>query len=164
MNRSNWGSTLQSVVRSPGSQPSKDLIWSIVLTGDGVIRLTPIDVEVEGEMLGSCSAITYSGDRNGMIIVDIDDSMGEALLKGMGLDEGGSKSEMVNEMSNLILGNLKKKIQEHAIELGTPQVLNDIDEVNQMLKGQPALQLQVSSGDGVLRMLYQMELEAKVKT
>lgn len=109
------------------------------------------------DLLGTACAIPFSGDRDGLVILDLDDALSEMVQHGMGITEGEYRQETTEEMSNQILGQLKRKVSEHAIQLGTPTALASMGDLEALLAGQAALKIEVSSNKGALRLIYQLK-------
>lgn len=117
----------------------------------------------DSPMFGICSSINFSGDRNGTVVIDMEDGLVRAIQMGMGLGDGEAEAETTQEMSNLILGNLKKKMQQQSIVLDTPKQISDTEQLKNVLHNNPALTMSIGSSAGSMRLVYQLELQSNVR-
>lgn len=124
----------------------------------------PLEVESmdkftpSASLLGTASAISFSGDRNGLMVLDISPTLSAALQEGMGFTDEDLYQDTTQEMSNLVLGELKKLMHEQAIQLGTPVNITSVADIEQRLEDRPALELKVTSPAGHLHLIYQLEI------
>ena len=75
----------------------------------------------------------------------------------MGLEDGQYQQETTEELNNLILGQLKRVVKEHSIQLKTPEPIHHESVLTNLLKGEPALKIEVASQYGNMRLIYQLE-------
>jgi CRP-like cAMP-binding protein/CheY-specific phosphatase CheX len=118
--------------------------------------------ESSNKPLGSCSSISFSGDRDGVAIVDLSNEMSKTISEGMGLNnKDKDENEISKEMSNLILGNLKKKMTQQSIIMDSPKVIETNDELIRVLGDEPALKISCSCNDASINLIYQLALTNK---
>jgi CRP-like cAMP-binding protein len=115
--------------------------------------------QTQDKLLGTASAISFSGDRNGVMILDIEPNLCATIQKGMGFEDKSLYQDTTQEMSNLVLGELKKKMMERSIELGTPQHIVNVQGIEKLLGDTPALSILVTSSSGNLNLIYQLDLK-----
>jgi CRP-like cAMP-binding protein len=111
--------------------------------------------------LSTASYIDFYGDRNGKLILNMSQGLIEKIAMAFGVTDITKEItyDTVSEMSNQILGRLKKRVRVASINLGTPHVIHDIDSIKKILTEAPALEIQLSSNMGDMSLIYQINLK-----
>jgi len=121
--------------------------------------------EAEKSSFGKVSALNFSGNKSGTLYINISESLNQAMMDFMGLQDSDEamKDDMVRELSNGILGQLKKKVQAYAIMLSTPESIATKDDLLKRLKENPALCLTIETEKGNMELLFQIDLKSKTE-
>jgi CheY-specific phosphatase CheX len=123
------------------------------------LRVDSVEAWREEELLGVASGIPFEGDRNGKLIIDLSPELAKELQCSMGIMEGDYGQEMAEEMNNLILGQLKRLVKERSILLKTPKAISNLNDLKNILGGEPALEIDVHCPKGHMRLIYQLDIE-----
>ena len=111
--------------------------------------------------LSTASYIDFFGDRNGKLILNMSMGVIERVAQAFGVSVITKEitNDTVSEMSNQILGRLKKKVRVASINLGTPLVIDKIDDLEKILTDVPALEIEMTSKIGDVSLIYQINLK-----
>ncbi len=111
--------------------------------------------------LTTASYIDFYGDRNGKLILNMSNGIIEKVAMAFGVSDITKEItyDTVSEMSNQILGRLKRKVKVASINLGTPHVIHDIKDLTAVLNEAPALEIQLTSAMGDISLIYQINLD-----
>lgn len=124
-----------------------------------VTRVYTFDKKVSPTVNTACY-IEFFGDREGKLILNMSKGIIEKVAFAFGIKDMTEEITLdtVSEMSNQILGQLKKKVSSNEIRLGTPHKISDEREIDKILGEFPALEIQLSSAIGNINLIYQVEL------
>lgn len=121
------------------------------------LKITSVEAWQSVELLGHASGIEFTGDRDGILILDLDKSIATKIQHQMGLEDGQYQQETTEELNNLVLGQLKRVVKDHSIQLKTPEPIQNQTMLAHLLRGEPALKIEVASQYGKMRLIYQLE-------
>jgi CRP-like cAMP-binding protein/CheY-specific phosphatase CheX len=110
--------------------------------------------------LKTASYIDFYGDRSGKLILNMSTSIIEKVAHSFGVDSITKEItyDTVSEMSNQILGRLKKRVKVASINLGTPHVIYDLSHLEKVLSEVPALEIEMTSSMGDVSLIYQIDI------
>jgi|SaaInlStandDraft_1057018.scaffolds.fasta_scaffold18400_4 CRP-like cAMP-binding protein len=101
--------------------------------------------------LGAIAMVTFSGERKGALVLDIDENLAYALEKS-----GGIKEEDLGHLCLNIMVELSDSSSHFKVQMDSPRIVNDTKELEDILLDGRAMQIPVSSNSGKLRLTYQL--------
>jgi CRP-like cAMP-binding protein len=100
--------------------------------------------------LGSMSCVKFTGEREGILILDMDENLEFAVERKM------SDSQDVKSLSQRTIEELKQKSSHFNVHMGDPITLGSVQEIEDSLGKGPAIELNAKCESGKMRMIYQL--------